>query len=624
LALHEKSRNQPGLSREFKGEFRRIPAASSAPEREIASTEKASNSHDSRAQGPRLRALLKPGTVRVLILAAAGLAAATVAGCVRRTPPNHASEQILYSALGSDPRTFNPILVTDAPSGDVLGDVFESLISLNPLTVQPEPRLAQSWDISPDGKTVTFHLRHDVKWFDGQPLTARDVLFTLKVIYDPKVPNSYRSSLLIDGKPIQAEAPDDYTFVMHLPRPFAPLLYSIGIPIIPAHVLESVYDEGKFNRTWGIDTPPADIIGDGPYRLSRYVQSQTIQLTRNPDFWMKDGHGGRLPRLNGQTMMIVQDRNAAYLQFLSGQLDVYGPRPEELVDLREKRAQLGIAIKRIGIDPGSRFFSFNRNPRHYVKNGVTNPKLKWFTDLNFLRAIAHSIDKQGMINLCFRGQAVPAIGDISPANKVFYDPNLKDYKYDLKLAADLLEQGGYHLVRPGVRVDREGHRLEFNLMAPTGSPQTDQMCAIFKQDLAKLGIQVNYRPVEFTTLVQRLDSTFDWDCVLIGFTGTADPNDGSNLYRSSGNLHLWDPDEKKPATKWEAEIDRLLDRGASEMDLRKRVADYWKIQEILHDQLPMIQTVRAVNYQAWKDSLENYQPTVWGTYRPEWIQFRKP
>ncbi len=149
------------------------------------------------------------------------------------------------------------------------------------------------------------------------------------------------------------------------------------------------------------------------------------------------------------------------------------------------------------------------------------------------------------------------------------------------------------------------------------------MCAILQQDLAGLGIKVNYRPVEFTTLVEKLDSTFDWDAVLIGFTGTIEPNNGANFLRSSGNLHLWNPGQKKPATAWEAEIDRLLDEGTKEMDEHKRAPYYWRIQQILHDQLAIIETVRQLRYTAYRASLVNLVPTVWGFYRPEYIEFRQ-
>jgi peptide/nickel transport system substrate-binding protein len=564
----------------------------------------------------------RPGALAALF-AALAMSITCAAGCrVNRARINHAREQMLYTAITGDPKTFNPILVTDATSGNLTNDLFEGLIRINPLTTLPEPGLAESWAISDDQRVITFHLRHGVMWFDGAPFTARDVLFTMKVVYDPKIPNSIRPAMLVDGKPIKFEAPDDYTVVVTAPRVFAPLLYSMsGVSIIPAHVLEAVYDAGKFNTTWGINTPANELIGLGPYKMTEYVPSQSVQYVRNPDFWMKDERGGRLPRLHGQVVTIVQDQNAAYLRFLSGQTDIYSPRPEEVLDLRDKVKRLGITLKEVGIDTGTLFISFNRNPRRFIKNGVTDPKFDWFTDPNFLRAMAHSIDRRSIINLCYRGLAEPAVADISPANKIFHNPNLKDYDYDLSEAARLLEAGGYHLIAPGVRADAKGNRLEFDLTTNTSSPERIQICTIFQQDLESLGIKVNFRPLEFTTLVEKLDSTFDWDCMVMGFTGGIEPNDASNFYRSSGNLHIWDPNQAKPATPWEAEIDRLMDKGTTVMDPLKRAPYYWRIQQILHDELPIIEVVRQERFDAWKNQLRNYQPTVWGMYKPEWIEF---
>jgi peptide/nickel transport system substrate-binding protein len=556
------------------------------------------------------------------ILLCSALAAAAAAGCrVQQPPSQHEREQILYQSTISDPRTFNPILVTDSASGEVVGDLFEGLVRINPITTLPEPGLAESWEIGDGGKVIVFHLRHGVKWFDGQPFTARDVAFTMRVIYDPRVPNIEEPSLTVDGKPLKVDALDDYTVRMTMPRVFAPLLYAIGVPIVPAHVLEPALEAGKFNHTWGINTAPEKIVGLGQFEMTRYVQAQFVQFKRNPQYWMHDEKGERLPRLHGETLQIVPDGNAQYLRFLAGQIDVYTPRPEEVVDLRDKQKQLGITLKEIGIDTGSLFFAFNRNPKHYTHNGVVEPKYRWFTDIRFMRAIAHAVDKQGMINLCFHGLAVPAVSDISPANKVFYNPKLKQYDYNLREAGDLLEQAGYHLIN-GVRFDPQGHRLEFNLATNSGVNVRDEMCVIFQQDLLSLGIKVNYRPLEFTTLVDKLDSSYDWDVVLIGFTGGIEPNNGADFLRSSGTLHLWNPKQSKPATPWEAEIDRLLEQGTMVMDPLKRAPYYWRIQEILHDELPIIETVRQRRYEAWKNSLENFQPTVWGNYKPEWIQFR--
>jgi peptide/nickel transport system substrate-binding protein len=554
---------------------------------------------------------------------AAALTVLAVCGChVEHASDNHAKQQIFYQDSLGDPRTFNPLLSNDQSSDDAFRDVFDSIVRMNELTMLPEPGLAESWEIASDQKSITFHLRHGVRWSDGAPFTAHDVGFTMQVMYDKRVPNSMRSLLTIDGKPIEIETPDDFTVVMRLPRPFAPLLYSIGAAILPAHILEPVYKAGHFNQAWNINTAPRDLVGLGQFNMTRYVQSQLLQYAANPDFWMRDENGGALPRLRGQTTLIVSDLNAAYLKFLAGQLDVYTPRPEEVISLKERAKELNITVTSNGVDTGELFFSFNRNPNHYVVNGHRDPRLDWFSDKSFLRAIAHAIDKQGMINLCFHGLAVPAYGMISPANKLFYDPNLTDYDYDLKKSAEMLEAAGYHMARDGVRVDPHGNPLVFNLMTNTGVPVRDQMCAMFKQDLATLGIKVNYRPLEFTTMVEKLDSNFDWDCVLIGFGGGgAEPNNGANVLRSSGQLHIWYPGQKTPATPWEAEIDKLLEQGTAEMDVQKRVPYYWRIQEILHDELPVMETVRQLRYVAYRNTLKNFRPTVWGVYRREYIEF---
>lgn len=561
--------------------------------------------------------------MRGLVSAAAMAALAAAAGChVNRPPNDHAATQTLYTSMTSDPGTFNPIIVTDSASGDAIGDLFEGLVKTNAKTTLPEPDLAQSWEYSDGDKTITFHLRRDVKWSDGVAFTSRDVLFSLRAIYDPHVPNSTVSSLLVDGKPIKAEAPDDHTVVIKLPRPFAPLLYSMQFPIVPAHALESALTSGKFNRTWGIDTDPDKLVSLGPYRMRQYAPGQLIAFRRYAAYWMRGADGQRLPRLHGQMLLIDPDQNAQYLQFQAGLTDVYSPRPEEVWSLRRNARKLGITVKKIGIDTGSLFFAFNRNPRHYIHGKVTDPRYKWFTDVNFMRALAHAVDKRGMIDLCFRGLGVPAVSDVSPANKIYHDPNLEDYDYDLKLAAKILDEAGYRMIRPGVRGDPEGHPLVFNLATNTGVNIRDEMCVIFKQDLAALGIQVNYRPLDFISLVKALDSTYDWDCVLMGFTGSIEPNDSADFLSSSGNLHLWDPAQPKPRTKWEAEIDQLLAAGTRVTDPQKRAPYYWRIQEILHDELPIIETVRQIRYVAYRGSLENFNPTVWGNYQPEWIQFR--
>src|SRR5439155_1470822 len=171
------------------------------------------------------------------------------------------------------------------------------------------------------------------------------------------------------------------------------------------------------------------------------------------------------------------------------------------------------------------------------------------TDPKFLQAIAHSVDAQSMIANTYFGHGERATSAISPENKVFYDPNLEPYAYDLEKARALLTEGGYvDRDGDGVREDRNGNALEFDLSTNAGNQVRERLCSILKEDWTKLGIRVNYRPLEFTTLVEKLSTNFDWDAMVMGFTGGVEPHNSSNLLTSSGNLHLWQPNQEHPAT----------------------------------------------------------------------------
>ena len=562
------------------------------------------------------------------MLALAVAAALLLASACERNPAGGGRRRAggptnrLVNAVLSDPKTFNPVLVTDATSSDVLRPIFEGLVDTDVLTTLPRPQLAERWEWSADGRICTFHLRRDVRWHDGRPLRAADVVFTFDAVFDEKVPNSARFTLTVAGQPVRPEAVDEHTVRFVLPQPFAPFLSAVGIGILPEHILGQALREGRFAETWGIDTPPEKLVGTGPYRLRRYESAQYLEYARNDGYWRRDDAGERLPYLERRVTLIVPEQNAASLRFLDGQTHYYAPRPEEIADLQDRAARLGIVVAEVGVDSGTLFIAFNRNPRRYADG---DPRLAWFTDRRFLTALAHAVDKQGMIDTIYYGFGEPAVAYISPANPVFHNPDLKDHAYDLELAARLLDEAGYvDRDGDGFREDPQGNRIEFGLVTNAGNLLRERMCSILQDDWTRLGLKINYRPQTFQSLVERLTTTFDWDAVIMGFTGSIDPNNGANLLRSSGNLHLWNPAQKTPATPWEAEIDRLLDEGAAELDLEKRRRAYFRIQAILHEELPLIETVRQRQAMAYSADLRAFVPTVWGLYEPERIRIAAP
>lgn len=538
------------------------------------------------------------------------------------SPPARPKDR-LTTALLSDPKTFNPILVTDATSGEILEPIFDGLVRIDPKSTLPEPSLAEGWTVSDEGRTWTFDLRRGVRWHDGHPFTARDVAFTMRAIFDETVPNSSRYSLTVGGVAPEVRILDDFRVEFRMPHAFAPFLYAIAVPILPAHLLEKSLDEGRFTREWGIDTPPEKLVGTGPWKMTRFESSQVIEFTRNDDYWRRDADGRSLPYLPRRTMLIVKELNTAALKFRAGHTHYYEARPGEVAHLEDDAETLGIQVRNLGVETSNQFVVFNRNPRHWAKvgkNGQPDPRLRWFTDPAFLRALAHTVDKRGMVDTIYFGLGQPSVSEISSANHVFHNPKLRDYEYDPEKARRMLEEAGYRdRDGDGIREDSDGHPVRFGLTTNAGNTLRERLSSILLQDWRALGLDVHYRPQTFQALVERLNVTHEFDAVLIGFTAGIEPNNGANFLRSSGNLHIWNPAQEKPATAWEAEIDQLLDAGAAALELEKRQAAYFRIQEILHEQLPFIGTVRQQVVWAWSDDLENFHPLVWGLWHPSQI-----
>jgi peptide/nickel transport system substrate-binding protein len=530
--------------------------------------------------------------------------------------------QHLVTAAIADPQTFNPIIASDAASRAATADIFDTLVRHDPRSGEIEPALAERWSFDERGQALTMTLRADARWHDGQPVTARDVLFTFEAIRSPAVPSPLDAALTVAGKPIEVRALDDHTVRFTVDQPFAPLPSALVVPIVPEHVLGPALRGGTFAQQWRTGDTARTVVGDGPYRLERYEPGRLIHLVRNDDYWMRDERGAPLPYLAEQTIRIVPDQAAATRAFLAGEIDVHTPAADEVRALLA--AQHGqFAVHELGVDPGMLFVTFNRNPGHYRQNGAVNPRLTWFTDPLFLRALAHAVNKKEMIESALDGFGVPAVSFVSPSNPRFANPHLVDYAYDLTRAAALLDEGGYiDRDGDGIREDRGGHPVEFTLTTNAGNPVREQIAAILQHDWHdRLGLNVHVEKRELDAIIERLRATFDWDAMLMGFTGSPEPNDAASLLRSSGPLHVWFPNQPKPATDWEAEIDQLLDTGARSLDLETRRQAYWRIQAILVERLPIIQTVRPLRYSAASTALENYLPTVWGVYRPERIRF---
>src|SRR5690554_2491887 len=188
----------------------------------------------------------------------------------------------------SGPKTLNPHRAAETSSTDVLDQVFEGLVTLDRNTGEVLPKLAREYEINEDGTEVTFYLRRGVQWHDGVEFTADDVVFTFDVVYDPNVGSNSRAGLLIDGEAMEVVKIDKYTVKFILPRPHAPIMYSIGTPIVPVHLLGEAHKDGRYHEMWGIDTPVHEVVGTGAWKIGSYRIDQELIMVKFDDYYEFD------------------------------------------------------------------------------------------------------------------------------------------------------------------------------------------------------------------------------------------------------------------------------------------------------------------------------------------------
>ncbi|BFM38810.1 oligopeptide-binding protein of oligopeptide ABC transporter [Synechocystis sp. LKSZ1] len=539
--------------------------------------------------------------------------------------PTPVTDQAVFSVL-SDPKTFNAVLSAESPN--IFGLTYEGLITENPLTGQKEPALAKAWQISADNKTITFQLREGLQWSDGQPLTVEDVLFSYNDLYlNPKIPNNYRDSLRIGQKGdfplISSPRPGEIEF--RISEPFAPFLDSAEVPILPAHILrqtvESVDEQGnlKFLTTWGTDTPPQDIVVNGPYRVKEYITSQRIVFERNPYFWKRNAQGQRLPAISRVIWAIVESTDTALLQFRSGSLDAISVTPEYFSLLKKEEERGNFTLYNGGPAYGSTFLFFNLNQGQRNGQPLVDPiKSRWFNDENFRQAIAYGIDRQRMINNIFRGLGAAQNALISMQSP-YYNRSLAGYNYDPQRARALLQAAGFTYDAQGQLLDADNHPVRFVLHTNAGNKIREAMGAQIQEDLGKLGIQVDFSPMSFSVLVDKLSNSLTWDAVLLGLTGGNDPHI-PNVWYTDGNLHMFNqkpqpgsaPIDGWVIAPWEQKLADLALKGSQVLDFDQRRAIYAEQQQVALTYLPFIYLVNPYSLAAVRNRFCSIQYSALG------------
>lgn len=542
------------------------------------------------------------------------------------------TSQIVISTL-SDPKTFNPALGNEFPAVYLL--THEGLVGFDG-DGQVIPAIAESWEFSSDKKRVIFRLRKGLKWSDGQPLTVEDVLFSFNEIYlNENIPTDTRDVLRIGEQGLlpKVQKVDDDRVEFILPDSFAPILRSLSAYILPKHVLqESVRTKDpdgkpKFLSMWGTGTPPKQIVGSGPYTVDEYVTSQRVVFRRNPFYWQRDDQGNAKPYVERVIWQILESLDTDLLRFRAGELDILGAmgsiRPEDFSILKreEKRGRFEIVFG--GPRSTTLFLCFNLNKgRRNGKPLVSPIKSKWFNTKEFRQAVAYALDRQSMIERIYRGLAQSQNSPISVQSPYYLSPEkgLKTYDYNPQKAKELLLKAGFKYNDRNQLLDADGNLVRFNLITNAGNKIRESLGTQVKQDLARIGIQVDFTPISFNVLLEKLDSSLDWDAHILGFTGDIEPNSGFNIWNPDGGSHTFNqkpqpgrpPIEGREISDWELRIKQLYIQAAQALDENKRRELYYESQRVTQEYLPYIYLVNSETMAAVRDRVQNVKYTALG------------
>jgi peptide/nickel transport system substrate-binding protein len=502
---------------------------------------------------------------RTAPLLAAALCCLLACGCTRDDGAGKASEQaaaetdlapaygdaIVEGTIG-DASNLIPMLAGDSASHDVADLIFDGLVAYKKDLSGLEPRLAKSWEVSDDGLRITFHLRKDVHWQDGEPFTARDVEFGFRTITDPKTLTAYNEDYL---QVKDFEVLDDYTIRLTYAKPFAPALASwSSLVVLPRHILE-----GKnINEATEFARKP---IGLGEYRFESWEPQKSITLRANPDYYR-----GR-PYIEKVIYRVIPDAQTQFLELKSGGLDMMGLTP-----LQYERQTSSADFERT-------FAKYKYLTHSYTYLGY-NLKNPLFQDVRVRRALTHAINKQEIVDAVLLGLGRPAYGPYKPGTP-WVDENIEPLGYDPDRARALLAEAGWKDTDGDGILEKDGRKFEFEILTNQGNDLREKTATIIQRRFAEVGVKVEVRVVEWSAFINNFIDQRKFDAVVLGWSLNPDP-DQYDIWHSSKTKAK----EFNFISYSNPEVDELLEKGRRTFDAAQRKKYYDRFQEILAAEQP--------------------------------------
>jgi peptide/nickel transport system substrate-binding protein len=516
-------------------------------------------------------------TIRVFLLVALAVAISNVALAAGE----------LRFALPFEPKTLEPNLATDDASETIQFLTAGVLIRVHRQTQELQPELAESWKVAADGKSITFNLRKSVRFSDGTPFTSADVAHTVRLLMDPERHSPLADSFRVGDGKVEATAE-------------GPLVVTVRFPARVAGV-ERLFDGMAIQSA---KSPAGDAAVLGPFVLEEHRAGAFLVLKRNPNYWKKDKDGQALPYLDAIRIEIQGNPELESMRFRRGQFHLMSfIEPNQFDRLARDR---GVEAVDVGASLDMEILWFNQ----VAKAPIEDYKKAWFTSREFRRAISEAVNRDDLCRVVYRGHAVPGLGPISPANRFWRNAKLDPHGYAPDKALARLTKLGFKLDGDLLR-DGAGNAVEFSVITNAGNRARERMAVVIQEDLRKIGIKLNVVPLDFNSLLERITRNFNYELCLLGFANVdLDPTAMMNIWLSSAHQHPWNPAQEKPATKWEAEIDKLLRLQASTSDRNERKKYVDRFQEIVWTESPMLFLVHKNVLVGHSKQLGNVEPSI--------------
>jgi len=468
--------------------------------------------------------------------------------CALATPdlPVANGDTLIGGSIG-DASNLIGMLSRDSSSHEISEMLFDGLLTYDKTLSGLEPRLAERWEVSPDGLQITFHLRRDARWQDGTPFTARDIEFGFRTIVAPETLTAYAE----DYRQVRTfEVLDDYTFRVSYDKPYAPALATWGsLVVLPRHLLEG----RNINEATDFARNP---VGIGPYKMGTWDTGRSITVTVNEDYYRGRAH------IDEVVTRIIPDSQTQFLELKSGGLDQMGLTPLQFTRQTSDRA-----------------FTESFRKYRYLSNSYAylgyNLKKELFQDVRVRRALTHAINKQEIIDGVLFGLGQPAKGPYKPGTR-WMNEKAEDLEFDPAKAKALLAEAGWVDTDGDGILDKDGKPFVFTIRTNQGNDSRIKTATIIQRRLSEIGIKVEVRVIEWAAFLKEFVEKRDFEAVVLGWSLDPDP-DQYIIWHSSKT----GPSEFNFVSYSNPEVDELLEKGRRTYDPEERKTYYDRIQEIL-------------------------------------------